>query len=148
MSREKVLSVSIKDCEVQTFRAGGNGGQNQNKRDTGVRVIHHPSGARGESREERSQLKNKRTAFRRMAESPEFQRFCQDAANPEAVEERERAQARFGSKVRRTYVLHGREMVKDPTTGHRTHDAQRVLDGDLDDFLRASLKHQAETEAS
>lgn len=72
MSRELVLSVTPADCEVQTFRSGGKGGQNQNKRDTGVRVIHHPSGARGESREERSQLQNKKAAFRRMAESPAF----------------------------------------------------------------------------
>ena len=70
--REKFLSVTIHDCEVQTFRSGGNGGQNQNKRETGVRVIHRPSGARGESREERSQDQNKKTAFRRMAESATF----------------------------------------------------------------------------
>lgn len=68
----KVLSVTIKDCEVQTFRAGGKGGQNQNKRDTGVRVIHRPSGAVGESREHRTQLDNKRASFRRMAESVKF----------------------------------------------------------------------------
>lgn len=67
-----IFSVTIKDCEVQTFRSGGKGGQNQNKRDTGVRIIHHPSGAVGESREERSQLQNKRNAWRRMAESPKF----------------------------------------------------------------------------
>ena len=73
MSRQKILTVTIKDCEVQTFRAGGKGGQNQNKRDSGVRVIHPPSGARGESREGRSQIENKRKAFRRMAESREFQ---------------------------------------------------------------------------
>lgn len=58
---------------MQHFRSGGKGGQNQNKRDTGTRVIHHPSGARGESREERSQLQNKRAAFRRMVASPQFQ---------------------------------------------------------------------------
>lgn len=69
---EKILTVTIHDCEVQTFRAGGKGGQNQNKRDTGVRVIHHPSGARGESREERSQLQNKKTAFKRMVDTPQF----------------------------------------------------------------------------
>jgi protein subunit release factor B len=73
--RTKVLSVTIKDCDVQTFRAGGNGGQNQNKRDTGVRIIHPPSGAVGVSRDERSQLQNKRLAFKRMAESPKFQRW-------------------------------------------------------------------------
>lgn len=72
MEREKILSVSIRDCTVQHFRAGGKGGQNQNKRDTGTRVIHEPSGARGESREERSQLQNTRTAFLRMIETPAF----------------------------------------------------------------------------
>jgi protein subunit release factor A len=73
MTRERILSVSIHDCEVQHFASGGKGGQNQNKRHTGTRVIHHPSGARGESREERSQLQNKRAAFVRMAQSPAFQ---------------------------------------------------------------------------
>lgn len=72
---ELAFSVSINDCEVQTFRSGGKGGQNQNKRETGVRVIHHESNARGESRDERSQLQNKRLAFKRMVESKEFQLY-------------------------------------------------------------------------
>lgn len=72
MTREKILTVTIHDCEVQTFRAGGKGGQHQNKTSSGVRVIHWPSGARGESREERSQLQNKRTAFIRMTQTPAF----------------------------------------------------------------------------
>lgn len=72
MERELILSVSIHDCEVQHFRSGGKGGQNQNKRDTGCRVIHHPSGARGESREERSQLQNKKAAFTRMIATGAF----------------------------------------------------------------------------
>jgi len=71
--RIRVLSVTIHDCDVQHFRSGGKGGQNQNKRDTGTRVIHQPSGARGEARDERSQLQNKKLAFRRMVESPAFQ---------------------------------------------------------------------------
>ncbi|MFB9957006.1 peptide chain release factor family protein [Cellulomonas denverensis] len=70
--RAPILTVTIRDCEVQTFRACGKGGQHQNKTDSGVRVIHHPSGARGESREERSQRQNKRAAFERMAHSPAF----------------------------------------------------------------------------
>lgn len=69
-------SVTIHDCEVQTFRSGGKGGQNQNKRDTGVRVIHPPSGARGEARDQRSQLQNKKAAFRRMVETHEFRRWA------------------------------------------------------------------------
>lgn len=72
MERQLLFSVTLADCDVQTFRAGGPGGQNQNKRDTGVRIIHRASGARGESREERSQLQNKRLAFRRMADSAMF----------------------------------------------------------------------------
>lgn len=70
--REKLFSVTKDDLLVQTFRAGGKGGQNQNARDSGVRIIHPPSGARGESREERSQLQNKRKALKRMAATPQF----------------------------------------------------------------------------
>ena len=66
------LTVTLKDCRVETFRAGGKGGQNQNKRDTGVRVAHEPSGAVGEARDERSQLQNKKLAFRRMVNDPKF----------------------------------------------------------------------------
>jgi protein subunit release factor B len=73
VSRELVLSVTLADCRVDTFRSGGKGGQNQNKRETGVRITHEPSGAVGESREERSQLQNKQAAFKRMASSAKFQ---------------------------------------------------------------------------
>lgn len=83
--RTKILSVTLADCETQTFRAGGSGGQNQNKRDTGVRIIHHPSGARGESREERSQLQNKKAAFKRMAESSAFRAWVRRQAGEDAL---------------------------------------------------------------
>lgn len=72
MPKELAFSVTLNDCRVDTFRSGGSGGQNQNKRETGVRIVHPPSGAVGESREERSQLQNKRTAFKRMANTKEF----------------------------------------------------------------------------
>lgn len=75
MAREHLLRITIADCRMETFRAGGPGGQNQNKRNTGVRIVHVPSGAVGEAREERSQLANKRRAFTRMAESAEFKRW-------------------------------------------------------------------------
>lgn len=70
--RKPVFSVTLDDCVVQDFTSGGKGGQNQDKRHTGIRIIHPPSGARGECREERSQLQNKKIAFRRMAEHPKF----------------------------------------------------------------------------
>jgi protein subunit release factor B len=72
MSKELAFSITHKDCRMQTFRSGGKGWQNQNKRDTGVRFVHDPSGATGESREHRTQLENKRAAFKRMTEDPKF----------------------------------------------------------------------------
>lgn len=77
MSEPKVLlfSVSIKDCDVQTFRSGGKGGQHQNKTETGVRIIHRASGAVGEARDQRSQHSNKRNAFVRMANSKRFKNW-------------------------------------------------------------------------
>jgi protein subunit release factor B len=70
--RELLFSVTLADCDVDTFRCGGNGGQNVNKRDTGVRVTHRASGAVGRATDERTQLQNKKLAFRRMAESQLF----------------------------------------------------------------------------
>jgi protein subunit release factor B len=84
MSRQLAFSVTLADCTVQTFRAGGKGGQNQNKRETGVRIIHPPSGARGESRDERSQLQNKKLAWRRMSESKAFQAWCRKQVGEDA----------------------------------------------------------------
>jgi protein subunit release factor B len=70
------VTVTQKDCRRETFRCGGAGGQNVNKRETGVRFIHEPSGAVGESREQRQQAQNERTAWRRMAESPKFKAWA------------------------------------------------------------------------
>ena len=75
MKKELLLSVTKKDFDIQTFRSGGKGGQNQNKVESGVRIVHPKSGAVGESREERSQHQNKRTAFRRLVESPKFKKW-------------------------------------------------------------------------
>lgn len=72
MVKELAFSVTLADCRIDTFRSGGKGGQNQNKRDTGVRITHIDSGAVGESREERSQLQNKKRAFEKMVNSPAF----------------------------------------------------------------------------
>lgn len=86
MARERILHITIHDCEVQTFRCGGKGGQNKDKRDTGVRIIHPPSGARGESRDERTQGQNKKIAWRRMAESKEMQTWIRKAHAEATVE--------------------------------------------------------------
>lgn len=71
--RKLVLSVKASDCTWEYFPAGKNGGQNGNKNSTACRVTHPPSGARGESREHKSQLQNRKAAWRRMVESEKFQ---------------------------------------------------------------------------
>jgi protein subunit release factor B len=71
--REKVLSLTKKDFEVQTFMAGGKGGQHQNKTKSAVRIIHKASGATGISRDERDQIQNKKLAFERLVASDKFQ---------------------------------------------------------------------------
>lgn len=87
--QELLFSVSLADCELQTFSAGGPGGQHQNTSNTAVRIIHRPSGASGEARDDRSQLRNKQAAFRRMAESAKFKAWI-DIQVHEAGESPER----------------------------------------------------------
>ena len=77
--RERILHLTKNDFVMQTFRCGGKGGQNRDKRDTGVRFIHPPSGARGESREHRTQAQNRKEAFLRMAHSDAFQKWVRIA---------------------------------------------------------------------
>lgn len=73
--RELLFSVTKEDFELQTFRAGGKGGQGQNKRSTGVRLIHKQSGARGEARDQRSFDQNRKNAFLRLVETKEFKNW-------------------------------------------------------------------------
>lgn len=73
MTRKLLFSITKKDFEIQTFRSGGKGGQNQNKTESGVRLIHKDSGARGEARDSRDQHINKKNAFKRLINTPKFQ---------------------------------------------------------------------------
>jgi protein subunit release factor A len=90
--KRKLFSVTISDCKVQTFTVGGHGGAGKDTSNTGVRIVHPPSGATGEARESRSQLQNKRTAFKRMAESKAFQAWVRlktaELAGEKSVEEK------------------------------------------------------------
>jgi hypothetical protein len=105
MPREKIFSVTLKDCDLQTFSAGGPGGQHQNTSNTGVRIIHRESGAVGESRENRSQLQNKKAAWRRMAESTKFKiwlnRRLAFGPSPEILAEKDMAPGNLKIEVRR-----------------------------------------------
>lgn len=70
--KELLFSINKKDFTIQTFRSGGKGGQHQNKTDSGVRIIHKESGARGECRNHREQIRNKREALKRLSDSSKF----------------------------------------------------------------------------
>lgn len=82
--RKHVGTVTKDDCTWQFFRAGGSGGQSQNKSDSGCRCIHKESGAVGESREHKSQLQNRRAAFKRMAGTKEFKLWVRKQAGIDA----------------------------------------------------------------
>ena len=72
INKQLLFSITIDDFEIQTFKAGGKGGQHQNKTESAVRLIHHPSGAVAESREHKNQLQNKKEAFKRVVETVKF----------------------------------------------------------------------------
>jgi protein subunit release factor B len=103
MSRELLFTVGKNDLEVQTFRAGGKGGQKQNKTETGVRIRHRDSGAVAESREARTQLENKRIAWRRLQETPEFRTWFRKkvAESSLTASERREQQRRLEEAVNR-----------------------------------------------
>src|SRR5262245_3433964 len=132
------------DLEVQTFSAGGPGGQHQNKTQSGVRLIHIPTGVRAESRTERSQHKNKDNCMRLLK------------ARLYAIEEQKRlgdiekrydskGEVAFGSQIR-SYVLQPYTLVRDERDGIdvKTPAVLSVLDGDLDEFMQAYLRWKTE----
>jgi protein subunit release factor B len=91
MKKELLFSITKKDFDVQTFRSGGKGGQHQNTSDSGVRIVHRESGAVGESREERSQYANKKTAFLRLIKTQKFKAWhrlkCAELKNKKTINE-------------------------------------------------------------
>jgi peptide chain release factor 2 len=138
------IDVKEKDLEVQTFSAGGPGGQHQNKTQSGVRIIHKPTNVRAESRTERSQHKNYDNALKLLK------------ARLYAIEERKRlgdlaqrydakGEIAFGSQIR-SYVMQPYTLVRDEREGIevKTPAVMQVLDGDLDEFMQAFLRHKTE----
>lgn len=122
---EPILQVTKKDLRIDTFTAGGPGGQHQNKTETGVRITHIESGAVGEARDSRSQDENKRNAFKRMYHSKEFQDWLRVMTAEDVANE-----LMDLTKVIRTYHF-GRNQVTDHRTGAKA-SLKPVLDGDLD----------------
>jgi peptide chain release factor 2 len=131
------VDVNESDLKVDTFRASGAGGQHVNTTDSAIRITHLPSGIVVSCQNERSQHKNRATAMKILR----AKLYEKERQEQEAERDKVNAQKKdiaWGSQIR-SYVLHPYQLVKDHRTDHETGNAQRVLDGDLDDFIEAAL---------
>ncbi len=135
------IAIDPDDLQVDTYRASGAGGQHVNKTDSAVRITHRPSGIVVQCQNERSQSSNRETAMK-MLRSKLAERQERERQEEIAREKGEAQDVNFGSQIR-SYVLHPYTMVKDHRTNHEMGDADRVLGGDLDGFVRAELLRTA-----
>ncbi len=135
------VAIDEDDLQVDTYRASGAGGQHVNKTDSAVRITHRPTGIVVQCQNERSQSSNRATAMA-MLRAKLLERAERERAEEIAREKGEAQDVNFGSQIR-SYVLHPYSLVKDHRTGHEMGDVQRVLDGDLDGFVRAYLLQAA-----
>ena len=135
------VQIDDDDLQIDTYRASGAGGQHVNKTDSAVRITHLPTGIVVQCQNERSQSSNKAEALT-MLRSKLLELEERKRREELAREKGEVQDVNFGSQIR-SYVLHPYTMVKDHRTGHEAGDASRVLDGELDPFVRAYLLRAA-----
>jgi len=141
LPEDESVELDEADLRIDTYRASGAGGQHVNKTDSAVRITHVPTGIVVQCQNERSQSSNKQTAMKLLRSKLvelEEQRRREELAR----EKGEAQDVAWGSQIR-SYFLHPYTMVKDHRTNFEMGDAQRVLDGDLDGFVRAELLREA-----
>ncbi len=132
-----VIEINEDDLRIDTYRSSGAGGQHVNKTDSAVRITHLPTGIVVQCQNERSQHKNKSTAMKCL-KSQLYERKLQEQNDKLKEINKSKKDIAWGSQIR-SYVLHPYRMIKDHRTNLEVGNVNRVLDGDLDDFIEAYL---------